>query len=255
MDCHLYMLCYRVEALVASQLGPEQFGQYMAVGSDEMSRGHLMFFEVDPGFRTEALPIQDAVARCVPGPEGEPKSSVYVAIYRVLEHVPVDAMGDLHLVTRDGRVLALGAQEYNEPAEEGRGRLYQELCPVTPLVASAMGPQAFATYMTNPDNAVSVPRIFFADLVTAHDDSGHLARYLPYSQPDHIERCLGLVEEDESKKTKTVDRGHGTEFYWRTIGRGFYLGDGEDFRFYPYPTRDQFQRMYYTWWRSASLGL
>jgi hypothetical protein len=254
MDCHLYMLSYRVEALVASQLGPVEFGQYMAVGTNELSRGHLMFFEVDPGFESDFFPLQQVRERCVPDETGQPKASVYAGIYRVLEHIPVAALGTLHLVTRDGRVLCLEPQEYSASVED-RAHLYQELCPVTPLVASAMAPPEFCRYMTNPSSTVSVPRIFFSDLVTARDETGRLARYLPYGQPQHIEDCLTLVAEDESKKTKAVDRGHGREFFWRTIGRGFYLGDQEEFVFYAYPNREQFQREYYQWWRSASLGL
>jgi hypothetical protein len=255
MNCHLYMTCYRVEALVASQLDPVEFGKYMAVGSEELSRGHLMFFEVDPDFRSDFFPLQEVKDRCVPGPDGRPKASVYAGIYRVLEHIPAGSLGELHLVTRDGRVLSIEPQEYGQPPENGRAHLYQELCPLTPLVASAMDPPGFIRYMTDPDSPVSVPRIFFSDLVTARDESGHLARYLPYGQTAHIEKCLDLVEQADGKPTKTVDRGHGTQFSWRTIGKGFYLGSGEEFAYYPYPTHEQFQREYYQWWRSASLGL
>ncbi len=35
MQIRLYMMCYGVEALVASQLDPEEFGTYMAAGDEE----------------------------------------------------------------------------------------------------------------------------------------------------------------------------------------------------------------------------
>ena len=50
MKTHLYMLCYRFEALVASHLEPEAFGRYMAVGTQKNARGNVLFFEIDPAY-------------------------------------------------------------------------------------------------------------------------------------------------------------------------------------------------------------
>ena len=46
-------------------------------------------------------------SRCVPHANGEPKHSVYLSVYRVLEHVPLSALGSLYLATRDGRVMEI----------------------------------------------------------------------------------------------------------------------------------------------------
>ena len=46
MKIHLYMLCYRFEALVASHLDPEAFGRYMSVGTQKNTKGNVLFLEV-----------------------------------------------------------------------------------------------------------------------------------------------------------------------------------------------------------------
>ncbi len=61
---HLY-LSMLPEALVASQLSPEEFGAYYAVGSEKRARGQAIFFEIDPDYRTEALPVEEGLRRCV----------------------------------------------------------------------------------------------------------------------------------------------------------------------------------------------
>src|SRR5512140_637990 len=107
MDIHLYMSCYRSEALIASHLTPDAFGRYMAIGTQKLTRGSYMFFEVAPDLKSEYFRLHDLAERCVPHADGSPKASKYVSVYRVLEHIPRDALGKLYLVTADGRVLGL----------------------------------------------------------------------------------------------------------------------------------------------------
>jgi len=255
MEVHLYFSCYRVEALIASQLRPEEFGTYMAVGTRELTSGHAMFFEVKRDRLDESFRLENIDRRCVAHPDGSPKRSLYLSIYRVLERIGLDALGRLYLVTRDGCTLGIEARPYEDDRDEVGPFLYQELCPVSPLVASSLAPEAFSKFITHPSHPISVPRIFFAEMRTDRDPTGKLASYLPYSHPAHIEDCLNLVREDAAKKTKTVDREHSMFFFYRTIRRGFFVGDQAGVRFYPFPSPEQLQGEYYYWWRSASMGL
>ena len=100
MDVHLYFSLIP-EALIASNLPPEKFGQYYSTGSSYKSKGQSMFFEVDPKFRSEYFDMDTAIARCVPAADGTPKHSVYISVYRVLEHLPISALGKLYLAGRD----------------------------------------------------------------------------------------------------------------------------------------------------------
>ena len=106
MNVHLYFSLIP-EALIASNLPPEKFGQYYATGSGYKSKGQCLFFEVDINFRSDYFDIPTAIERCTPAADGTPKHSVYVAAYRVLEHIPVNVLGKLYLTTSYGHTLGL----------------------------------------------------------------------------------------------------------------------------------------------------
>jgi len=114
MTAHLYSSLIP-EALIASMLPPEQFGQYYATGHKYKSKGQAIFFEVDPSFRHEYFPLEEGIARCAPHPDGQLKNSVYISIYRVLEHIPVSALGKLYLSTAYGHTLGLSRSETAPP--------------------------------------------------------------------------------------------------------------------------------------------
>jgi len=80
------------EALIASMLTPEEFGVYYAVGSQKKSRGQAIFFEIDPDFKHDFFPNEEGIRRCVPHEDGSPKRSIYISVYRVLEHIPLEVI-------------------------------------------------------------------------------------------------------------------------------------------------------------------
>jgi len=255
MQIHLYMLCNRCEALVASHLEPEAFGRYMAVGTQKNTRGNVLFFEIDrAALRGGFFRLDDIEQRCVPHPDGSPKRSKYISIYRVLEHIDLGAFGPLYLVTADGRVLALQADGYTAKEEPGVN-LYDELCPVSPMVVSALAPSKFATFLTDPANPISVPRIFFADMLLDRDETGRLAGYLPYADPMHIIDCVKELEQGSGKPSKTVSRSPRVHGFFRTIRRGFFIGDQTGIRHYPFPDRRELEVNHAKWWRSATESL
>jgi hypothetical protein len=138
MNTHLY-LSLIPEAFIASMLSPEEFGFYYAVGSQKKSRGQAIFFEVDPSFRSEYFRIEDSLKNCVPHEDGMPKRSVYISVYRVLEHVPMDSLMEALTSPLRRRVLGIDKTEVLPEAEEEL-HLYQEIVPVHPLVVSALKP-------------------------------------------------------------------------------------------------------------------
>ena len=90
MSMHLYFSLIP-EALIASMLPPERFGQYYATGHKFKSKGQALFFEIDPSFRHEYFDIDGAFARCAAKADGTPKNSVYISMYRVMERAPRSA--------------------------------------------------------------------------------------------------------------------------------------------------------------------
>ncbi|QDV65242.1 hypothetical protein [Crateriforma conspicua] len=254
MDIHLYLMCYRHEALVASHLSAEEFGAYMAVGTRKKTFGNVVFFELDPSFRSSELNLEQLEERCVPHSSGQPRRSKYMSVYRVMEHVPLEAYGQLHLTTRDGRVLSLDSQDYQAPASRSEAFMYAELCPLTPRIVTKLDPLEFTKKITDSANPVSVPRIFFAETQVARDSDGRLAGYLPYNNPAHIEDCLDEITNKPAKFAKTVDRDPPLTAFYRTIASGFYVGDSTGIKQYAYPSVDELEEKHHKWWRSATMG-
>ncbi|MHC4510534.1 MAG: hypothetical protein ACYTAO_16530 [Planctomycetota bacterium] len=253
METHLYLLLFP-ESLVISMLGPAEFGAYLATGTKKRAREQVMYFELDGGFESDFLDLEKAKKACVPHEDGRPKHSVYVSTYRVLEHVPLNVIGNLWLVTRDGRGLAL--RHCEPPGEyEGQYHLYNELCPVHPLIASHLNPQDYSDFITNPEVTVSVPRICFVEMDLADlakEPSSGDAASLPYRNIDHIRDCL-IELATKGKTTKTINRIQHEHIPYRCVKKGFFVGDQTGMLYYPFPSLKDMEKHHHYWWRSAEL--
>jgi hypothetical protein len=252
MDKYLY-LSLIPESLIASQLPPEEFGNYYAVGTRKRSRGQAIFFQVEPGFPSDGISWEVMEQRTVPHPDGRLKRSAYLSVYRVLERVPLEALMKLYLVTDDGRVLGLEKKPYVPEVVRGL-HMYQEFCPMTPRVVSNLEPQEFCKLITNPVNSISVPKIVFSELELdklARDPDSTDIGDLPYRNIGHLRDCLRELSVKPDKSTKQVDRGLSGQVLFRTIKNGFFVGDGQEMLYYPLPPREQLEREYFAWWRSA----
>jgi hypothetical protein len=252
MSTHLY-LSLTPEALIASHLAPEEFGTYLAVGTKNNSNGPAVFFELDQAMKSDALPLQDIATRCVTHRDGSPRKSTYLAIYRVLENVPMSAFGKLYLATGDGRVLGLE----QGPVKANPDRcfhLYQEFSPVGPRVVSALDPVAFCAQLTDPAQPVSVPKIAFAELslgALALDIDSKEVGNLPYAELAHLRDCLRELQSKPGKPTKVAVRNLRDGLHFRTIQGGFYVGEKRDIRFYPLPALSVLESLHHDWWHSA----
>jgi hypothetical protein len=253
MDTYLY-LSLTPESLVASMLPPSDFGTYLATGTRKRSREQALYFDVRDDFRSDRFDLDSAREACVRHADGQPKHSVYVAIYRVLEHVPLEALGSLWLTTRDGRTLEL--QPTKPPTVSRRDyHLYQEVCPVHPLIASSLDPVDFCGFITGRTTRASVPRICFAELTLgklANDPAEGHTDDLPYKDISHLRDCLRDLRRHD-KPTKTVNRIPGEHLLYRCIQGGFYVGDSRNVLYYPLPPAEALERDHHDWWRSATL--
>ncbi len=251
-DVNLY-LSLIPEALIASMLTPEEFGVYYAVGTAKKARGQAIFFEVDPDFRHDYFRIEKGIRRCVPHEDGSPKASIYISVYRVLEHVALDAIKRLYLVTQDGRVLGLDADE-RFPEEENHLHLYQEIAPVNPLVVSSLGPKAFYELIVkSPNILLRLPAICFAELrlgELAEDPEQGNVGDLPYSRIEHLRQCLMSLS-TKTIDAKMVNRTEPATFSYRTIESGIFVGNEADLLFFPLPSPQELRAYHYRWWRSA----
>jgi hypothetical protein len=250
MENHLY-LSLLPESLVASMLEPEEFGLYMAGGTEKQSHEQAVFFELNSDFRNRFFDIQGALDKCVAHVDGAPKASVYVGIYRVLENISLNAIGPLYLTTREGKTLKLEAEEL--PSFEPVFHLYQELCPVHPLITSRMNPVEFSRFITDPRVSISMPRICFADLKL-----GELARQpvkgnadeIFCANVDHLRSCLEELV-TRNKTTKTFDRLFPPRVMFRSIETGFFVGDQTGVLYYPMPSPEELETTHRQWWESS----
>ncbi len=253
---YFYLTVYPVEALIASQLDPLQFGTYMATGSHKQTADQLVFFEVDAPF-DDAFDWKYAKAECVTHPDGRPKHSVYLGVYRVLERIPVSQLKNVFLVTKDGRTLSLPCEKYVKPSSWPGYALYKEICPVSPLVASSLSPAEFGAYLVDQTNKVSVPRIVFADIRIINLDnpecSGNVGGLYETTKSDHLKECIQQVKDNPGKRSKTVDRSYGLRFSYQSIGSGIFVCDPLSFAFYPMPSVARIKAAHYDWGRSANM--
>jgi hypothetical protein len=243
------------EALIASMLTPEEFGNYYAVGTKKKSSGQAIFFEVDPQFRSKYFRINEGVSRCVPHEDGTPKASIYISVYRVLEHVKLSALGELFLVTQDGRTLGLESNQTIPGLDDGL-HLYKEIAPVSPLIASRLNPLEFYDLIVkNPTSLVTLPAIVFTELrldELAEDPEMGQVGDLPYRNMDHMREVL-LDLKTKPVATKMVDRVSPATFAYRTVKNGFYVGNESELLYYPMPSSDELRENNYRWWRSANM--
>jgi hypothetical protein len=253
MTKYLY-LSITPEALIGSMLPPAEFGQYMATGTKKCNRSQYIFFGLDfeqvmPMFSSDYFN-----SRCVTKPDGKPKSTVYLSIYRVLEFIPFSAIKDLYITSDQGYVLRIARNTYDKVRGSKRDmHLYQELCPVTTQVASNLPPHAFLKTLTDGSLPLRLPKLFFADLRIndlADNPFYGSEEYLPYGSVSHLRDCLEIIRSEEKKQMKTVQRFHTGKLFYQTIDTGFYLGSRDNIIFYPFPSLAELEKTHNDFFKS-----
>ena len=242
------------EALIASMLPPREFGDYMATGTKKRNVSQAIFFEIDLDLIKDKIDIDYVNVRCVRKADGSPKSSVYLSTYRVLEMIPLKALKSLYVTTETGVVLELKRVDYDKTREpKNMLHLYQELCPVSPRAASSYSPSEFLTSLTDGSSHVNLPKLFFADLKLgdlASDPISGSAELLPYRNVGHLRDCLEILKTEDKKNMKTVQRVFSGTLLYRTIGKGFYIGDKDEIMFYPFPSMAELEDKNYDFFRA-----
>ena len=253
MSKYIYLTC-TPEALVASMLPPEGFGLYLSTGTKKRNKGQTIFFEVDLDSIENLIDMNSLNKRCVAKEDGSPKSSVYLSVYRVLETIPTSALKSLYLTTDHGVVLELKKAPYDKSGEQENAlHLYQELCPVTPLVASGFAPSSFLKKLTDGSTPIVLPKLFFVELKLGELATNPLlgsAEHLPYSNVGHLRDCLEILQGEYEKHMKTVQRIFSGTLLYRTIETGFYVGAKDDIAYYPYPKMTELENINYEFFRA-----
>src|ERR1035437_7751336 len=242
------------EALIASMLPPAEFGAYLSTSTKKRNKGQAIFFEVELGQIGKLIDIESLNRRCVAKSDGKPKSSVYLSVYKTLEMIPLSALKNLYLTTDTGHTLELKKSTYDTSREVlGKLHLFQELCPVTPLVASELTPSSFLKRLTDGSTPIVLPKLFFVDLKLGELATNPLTgsvEQLPYSNIGHLRDCLEILKGEYEKHMKAVQRLYSGSLLYRTIESGFYVGSKDEILFYPYPSLSELENINYEFFRS-----
>lgn len=255
MHVHTYLTLFPTEALIASHLAPDAFAVYMATGTRRGSAEPFTFIELtgdlskigDPDF------VEAELAKL---PEGKVKHSLYLGIYRCLEQTPLENLGPLRLVTADGRSLRLDPRPATDHHLEGSHFLYQELCPVRPLVVSKLDPVAFCKHMTNPNVKIHLPKVAVVHKrvvdVSKWSHNGYYGgHYL--AAASHVQSCFDSLDKNPEKLTKVIGRSRLQTFNYGLIDSGVYVADENQVVAYPMKSREELNAHHYAWSRSAKI--
>ena len=131
--------------------------------------------------------------------------------------------------------------------------LFQELCPVTPMVATDLTPSAFLKRLTDGSMPISLPKLFFVELKLGELATNPLegsVEHLPYSNIGHLRDCLEILKGEYEKHMKTVQRVFTGELLYRTLNTGFYVGSQMIIFYYPYPSMEELEKINYNFFRA-----
>ena len=254
---HLYMIVFPINALVSSQLAPADFAEHYTIGNTKHFHGKVIFAEVDIKFRNPYFDIDHYLEITVTHPDGSPKKTKFVSSYSVLEHVDLAALKNLYLVTSNGKALEIASKPYTAVNEPGWVRIYQEVTPLTNLVASTLDQRAFGKYITSETRSKGCPKICFTqyefnteEFLERNRNREILHSPIPENNPARLYDYLVELKSSPSKKTKTISLS--TTLLAATYGlirHGFWFAAGNELLFYPMPTLHELESTYYDWWK------
>lgn len=254
---HLYMIVFPINALVASQLSPEAFAEHYTIGSAKHFRGKVLFAEIDINFRHPFFDIDHYLPLTVPHPDGNPKKTKFISSYAVLEHIDLKALKDLYLVTPNGKALKIASRPYSAVSDPGKVRVYQEITPLTNLVASTLDERSFARYITSETKSKGCPKICFTeyefnveDFLARNENREIMYSPIPETNPRLLWEYLSELKHTADKKTKTINLNSTlTDASYRLIRHGFWFAAGQELLFYPMPSIEELERDHYEWWK------
>jgi hypothetical protein len=175
----------------------------------------------------------------------------------VLEHVDLKALKNLYLVTANGKSLEIAPKPYTAINEPGLVRIYQEITPLTNLVASTLDQRSFGKYITSETKSKGAPKICFtqydfnvAEFLEQNKNREIMYSSIPESHPARLYDYLLELKAEPAKKTKTISLSSTlVEASFSLIKHGFWLAASTELLFYPLPTRNELENKYYDWWR------
>ncbi|HEX2867293.1 MAG TPA: hypothetical protein VHO03_09640 [Ignavibacteriales bacterium] len=254
---HLYMIVFPINALVASQLPPEKFGEHYTMLSAKHFSGKVIFAELDINFRNDYFEIDRYLSLTVPHEDGTPKRTKFISSYNVLENVDLKAIQMLFLVTTNGKVLPISPAEYTAVNEPGLIRIYQEICPLETLVASTKDQRDFGKFITTQTRSKGAPKICFtqiefnlSEFFETNKNKDIITVELPGVNAYRFYDCIMELKSNPNKLTKTISLGSLLrDISFKFLRHGFWFVKDDEMKFFPMPSISDLENKYFYWWK------
>jgi hypothetical protein len=251
------MIVFPINALVASQLDPHSFGEHYTIGSEKHYTGKVIFAELDINFRDPYFAIDEFLDQTVPHEDGSPKKTKFISSYNVLEHVSLESIKTLFIVTKNGKVLPIEPQEYTAYNEPGLIRIYQEITPLDTLAASTKDQRDFGKFITTETKSKGAPKICFTQIdfdidnfLESNKNKDIFNIELPAVNPYRFYDCIMSLKKQPEKLTKTISLGSLlSDISYKFLRHGFWFASGEELKFFPMPPMNELEDKYFYWWK------
>jgi hypothetical protein len=257
---YLYMICFPNPSLIGSQLNPERFARHYTVGSTRDYQGRLVFAELDPEFRNDFFDIEAGIKALVPHDDGRPKSTKFIASYRVLENVDFSAVRALYLSTPAGYTMRIESAPFETRPSPHVLRIYAEINPIRMLILSKSNFVDFGKHVTVPGNPKGAPKLFYTQLEFNIDEfleeflSNPLMQPpLPGIHPSNLRDAIYEVQRlpDKTQKGLSLDCPFD-RIPAHMIRHGFMFASPDDYRFFPMPDMKTIETDFYKYYKTMN---
>ncbi len=253
----LFVILHPTSALIGSQLTAEQLARHYTVGPTRHYRGKVIFAEVDAAFRNPYFRIDEAMSELKPHEDGRPKATKFISTYRILEHIDLSALKELHLVSGEGYCLDLQPAPYSGEPAAGE-KIYAEISPMHMLVLSRLDLTEFGTFITDPANSIGAPRFFFTQLdlgteefLAEYERNPFMAPPIPNLHPAILRDAIHELRTSAHKSNKGLSlRSNLDNISYRMIRTGFMFASQREWKFYPMPPIGEIEKRNLKFYRS-----
>jgi len=254
---HIYQILYPNQALVLSQLSPEDFARHYLIGSIRHYNGKLLFADIDMKFRHPFFRIEEYLQYLVPHADGSPKHTKFICSYRVLEHMDLDCINSLYLTTSQANVLELKPAPYDKIHQTGFLRTYAEIAPLSMLVMSPLGLPEFGKYITRPNNPKGSPKLCYTQIdlnidefLAGFEKNPFMQAPFPFLHPSKLRDAILQMKIKPEKETKGLSLFCPLDqISFKTIRHGFMFSSQEGYRFFPMPTLHEIEEKNFRFWQ------
>ena len=257
-ESRLYQILSPNQALVASQLTPEQFAKHFTTGSARHYAGKVIFAEIDIAYRHPYFDIDQGLAGLIPHEDGRPKATKYISTYRVMEHVDFQAIKALYLTSPDGYCIELNEAPHEAKHEAGYIRTYAEIAPPRMMALSRLNFPEFGQHITMPGYSKGAPKLFYTQIdfntdefLERFDANPLISSPVPGVHPSKLRDAIQELRSTSGKPLKAVSLDSSLEnIGYRLIRHGFMFASQEGTKYFPMLSTAEIERRNYNFYRN-----